>query len=47
LKGKYSEKEFIFREIIRCSNTDKMVTPYTLKKTNKKVETREWTYLRA
>ncbi|ABV79430.1 Cassette chromosome recombinase B [Rickettsia bellii OSU 85-389] len=46
-KGKYSEKEFIFRGLIRCSNTDKMVTPYTVKKTNKKGETREWTYLRA
>jgi len=38
--------EFIFRGLIKCATTDKVVTAFTKKKTYKNGDSVEWTYLR-
>ncbi len=43
---KYGEKEYIFRGLIKCAATDRIVTAATKKKTYINGQTEEWTYLR-
>ncbi len=44
---KYGEKEYIFRGLIKCAATGRIVTAATKKKTYGNGEVGEWTYLRA
>ncbi|WP_425364148.1 recombinase family protein [Candidatus Tisiphia endosymbiont of Hybos culiciformis] len=44
---KYGEKEYIFRGLIKCASTGRIVTAATKKKTYGNGEVGEWTYLRA
>jgi len=43
---KWAGKEFIFRGLIKCATTDKVVTADTKRKTYTNGKTAEWTYLR-
>lgn len=43
---KWGEKEYIFRGLIKCAVTGRVVTAATKKKTYSNGETGEWTYLR-
>nr|WP_253307852.1 recombinase family protein [Rickettsia endosymbiont of Ceutorhynchus assimilis] len=43
---KYREKEYIFRGLIKCANTGRVVTADTKKKTYASGKTGEWAYLR-
>ncbi|WP_341749686.1 hypothetical protein [Candidatus Tisiphia endosymbiont of Sialis lutaria] len=43
---KYGEKEYIFRGLIKCAATGRVVTAETKKKTYVNGKTTEWTYLR-
>jgi len=45
-QGKYREKEFIFRGLIRCSNSGRIVTSDLKKKTYTNGTIGQWTYLR-
>ncbi|MFY9589555.1 hypothetical protein [Rickettsia endosymbiont of Halotydeus destructor] len=45
-QGKYREKEFIFRGLIRCANSDRIVTPDLKKKTYTNGKVGQWIYLR-
>ncbi|MFY9589648.1 recombinase family protein [Rickettsia endosymbiont of Halotydeus destructor] len=45
-QGKYREKEFIFRGLIRCANSGRIVTPDLKKKTYVNGKVGQWTYLR-
>ncbi len=44
---KYAGKEFVFRGLITCATTGRVVTASTQKKVYKNGEQAEWTYLRA
>ncbi|HJD67117.1 MAG TPA: recombinase family protein [Rickettsia endosymbiont of Bembidion lapponicum] len=45
-KGKYREKEFIFSGLIRCANSNRIVTSDVKKKTYANGTIGQWTYLR-
>jgi len=43
---KYGQKEYIFRGLIKCATTGRVVTADTKKKTYSNGDSAEWTYLR-
>lgn len=43
--GDYNSKDYLFKGILKCATTDRMVSSETHKKTNKNGEVKEWTYL--